>query len=496
MRLGWKIFLASFALITAAVTAVSGVLLRRDFSKRLEILQDSAAAEHTYVSSSLQNSLVQKRTDEKVPVLDSVAVSYAAQDAVEAPLSASGTGYCGAAVLTAGQQGQGTDIIAVARSGEGEESCRPLLPEADRMAEGKCYSASYKDEGGRRLAICSAVPAKEGNMYLYTVYDIDDAYSDFRASLFTAAAVGTAASLAVSLVISLLIYAILRPVADMNKTLRLIADGDFSKRMTVRGGMEEREMAESVNALAQSVQDNVERLESIAEGRKHYVDSLAHEMKTPLTSILCFGDLLRIKRSVSDGERIEYAGIIVDEARRMKNLSSKLLELACADNMELEMEPVSVRELLTESTATIGPALRARGITLEYAGDDGVILCDRELFKSLIYNLCDNAAKASEAGQSVRLRSKAADNGMIISVSDSGIGMTKEVLKKVTEPFYMADKSRSRKAGGAGLGLSLCVEIAKRHNARITAKSRPGVGTTVYVTVPWAKIGGAVGEEK
>lgn len=493
MRLGRKIFLASFALITAAVTAVSGVLLRRDFSKRLEILQDGAAAEHSYVSSSLQSILLQKRTDENVPVLDSAAVSYAVQEAVEAPLSAYGTGYCGAAVFTAGQ---GTDMIAVARTGEGEESCLPLLPEADSMTEGKCYSAICKDEDGRRIAVCSAVTAKEGKMYLYTVYDIDEAYSDFRASLITAAAVGTAASLAVSLVIFLLIYAILRPVSDMNKTLRLIADGDFSKRMTVRGGMEEREMAESVNALAQSVQDNVERLESIAEGRKHYVDSLAHEMKTPLTSILCFGDLLRIKRSVSDGERIEYAGIIVDEARRMKNLSSKLLELACADNMELEMEPVSVRELLTESTATVGPALRARGITLEYTGDDGVILCDRELFKSLIYNLCDNAAKASEAGQSVRLRSKAADNGMIISVSDSGIGMTKEVLKKVTEPFYMADKSRSRKAGGAGLGLSLCVEIAKRHNARITAKSRPGVGTAVYVTVPWAKIGGAVGDEK
>ena len=493
MRLGWKIFLASFALITAAVTAVSGVLLRRDFSKRLEILRDGAAAEHSYVSSSLQSSLLQKRTDENVPVLDSAAVSYAVQEAVEAPLSAYGTGYCGAAVFTAGQ---GTDMIAVARTGEGEESCLPLLPEADSMTEGKCYSAICKGEGGRRIAVCSAVTAKEGKLYLYTVYDIEEAYSDFRASLFTAAAVGTAASLAVSLVIFALICAILRPVSDMNKTLRLIADGDFSKRMTVRGGMEEREMAESVNALAQSVQDNVERLESIAEGRKHYVDSLAHEMKTPLTSILCFGDLLRIKRSVSDGERIEYAGIIVDEARRMKNLSSKLLELACADNMELEMEPVSVRELLTESTATVGPALRARGITLEYTGDDGVILCDRELFKSLIYNLCDNAAKASEAGQSVRLRSKAADNGMIISVSDSGIGMTKEVLKKVTEPFYMADKSRSRKAGGAGLGLSLCVEIAKRHNARITAKSRPGVGTAVYVTVPWAKIGGAVGDEK
>ena len=80
---------------------------------------------------------------------------------------------------------------------------------------------------------------------------------------------------------------------------------------------------------------------------------------------------------------------------------------------------------------------------------------------------------------------------MIISVSDSGIGMTKDVLKKVTEPFYMADKSRSRKAGGAGLGLSLCVEIAKRHGARLTAKSKPGVGTSIFITVPWAKSGEA-----
>lgn len=315
--------------------------------------------------------------------------------------------------------------------------------------------------------------------------------------MLAAATFCTAAAFGVTVLLYLLIYsALLRPVSDMNKTMRLIVDGDYTKRMEMHGGGERKEIAESVNAVAESVQDKVERLESIAEGRKHYVDSLAHELKTPLTSILCFGDLLRIKRSVSDGERVEYAGIIVDEARRMKSLSSKLLELACADNMELETEPVSVRELLAESVATIGPALRAKGIALEYSGDDGVIVCDRELFKSLIYNLCDNAAKASEAGQSVRLHSRAADNGMIITVSDSGIGMTKEELKKVTEPFFMADKSRSRKAGGAGLGLSLCVEIAKRHNARITAKSRPGVGTSVYVTVPWAKIGGAANEDK
>ena len=132
---------------------------------------------------------------------------------------------------------------------------------------------------------------------------------------------------------------------------------------------------------------------------------------------------------------------------------------------------------------------------------------DKDIFiRELVSNACDAVTKLQKlsmmgeadipAEEAYEIHVVLDQDKKTLQIIDNGIGMTKEVLKKVTEPFYMADKSRSRKAGGAGLGLSLCVEIAKRHNARITAKSRPGVGTAVYVTVPWAKIGGAVGDEK
>ncbi len=244
----------------------------------------------------------------------------------------------------------------------------------------------------------------------------------------------------------------------------------------------------TLDSLTESLErseNEAKRLKTVADGRKQFVDSLAHELKTPLTSILCFADLLRIKKNVSESERIEYSGIIVDEARRIRGLSSKLLELAVAENGELDLEKTSVADILTEAAAVLSPALEAKGIKLITEFEDGTVLCDRELFKSLIYNLTDNAAKASEAGQSVRLQSKAEPNGIVITVKDEGIGMTADVLRKISAPFYMADKSRSRKAGGAGLGLSLCVEIARRHGARITMKSRPGKGTSVFLTVPY-----------
>ena len=486
MQLKWKIFLVSLFLITAAVSVTAFVVLRLDFSAEIENLRSAAVREHTYLSVSLQNRIAYERLSDDVPVLGDDDIARLASLTVGARISNRDKNrLCGGHVRR-------KDEAEPAISSFGELPELSLLPKTDDMEIGKSYCRIYSSEkGAKRLAVCSVAAPKEGTLYIYTLYDIDSAYESYGASQLKVGIASVSFGIVISLVLFAVTSAMLRPLSDMNDTLRLIAGGDYSQRAAVRGGAEEKEIAENINAVAESVEETVDRLESIANGRKRYIDSLAHEMKTPLTSILCFGDLLRIKRSVSDEERIEYSGIIVDEARRMKNLSSKLLELACADSMELDMEPTSVRELLEESRATIAPALKARGIHMDYSGDDGTVMCDRELFKSLIYNLCDNAAKASEAGQTVRLRSKAADNGMIISVSDSGIGMTKDVLKKVTEPFYMADKSRSRKAGGAGLGLSLCVEIAKRHGARLTAKSKPGVGTSIFITVPWAKSGEA-----
>jgi len=232
------------------------------------------------------------------------------------------------------------------------------------------------------------------------------------------------------------------------------------------------------------VEDNVHRLENIAESRKQFTDSFAHEMKTPLTSILCYGDLLRIKRDVSEAERLEYSAVIVEEAKRLKALSSKLLELATTESANLELEKIDLSGLFSEIESAVRPILSARNITLEVKGEGSTLLGDKDLIRSLVYNLIDNAQKASSEGGEIILSQARTDDKTLITVTDRGIGMTDEVLKRVCEPFYMADKSRSRKAGGAGLGLSLCAEIVRRHGGAISIDSTPGKGTRVEVSFP------------
>ena len=117
---------------------------------------------------------------------------------------------------------------------------------------------------------------------------------------------------------------------------------------------------------------------------------------------------------------------------------------------------------------------------------------DKPLFTSLLYNLVDNAAKASQDGQEIALTCRRAPDGVRLAVSDHGIGMSADSIAKVTEPFYMVDKSRSRKAGGAGLGLALCAEIAKRHGAALLIDSQPGEGTTVTILFPNREKGAAL----
>ncbi len=117
---------------------------------------------------------------------------------------------------------------------------------------------------------------------------------------------------------------------------------------------------------------------------------------------------------------------------------------------------------------------------------------DKELFKSLLYNLIDNAIKASTTGQTIRLVGKNTEGHILIKIIDEGIGIPKEEIDHIIKPFYMIDKARTRKSGGAGLGLSLCVEIARLHNGVINIESEIGKGTCISIDIK----GGRINEKK
>ncbi len=479
MKLKWKIFLVSLLFIMIAVSITALTVLHITFSSTIEKEKQSAAAYHSYFSASLSNRLTYEELQSGVAVLEDTDVKKIVSSSA-ADFSSFGSAEAVLVIKDETVLGSGGKVFDIDRS---------KLPAPEEMLEDKYYICIYDTNGSTILTTASLVNNKSSSFVCYTAHDITATYVSYK----NLSGMAGTASIAFALLVSVILFGftafLLRHISRLNNSIRSISEGNYSARATVEGSKELREIAENINIMAEAVEGNVERLEDIADGRKRYVDSLAHEMKTPLTSILCYADLLRIKRDVTEEERLEYSSVIVDEARRLKSLSSKLLELATADNAELDFEMISVAAILKEVETTLMPALAIRGISLSISIEDGLIYADRELFKSLIYNLADNAAKASEKGQSIMIISRAAENGMIITVADRGIGMTKDVLRKITEPFYMADKSRSRKAGGAGLGLSLCVEIARRHNAKIKIKSRPGRGTSVFITIPYAKKG-------
>lgn len=232
----------------------------------------------------------------------------------------------------------------------------------------------------------------------------------------------------------------------------------------------------------------MEQLQHIADSRKQFVDNFAHELKTPLTSIMGFGDLMRVTRSMDAELRQEYAQIIVTEAKRLQTLSGKLLQLATTEHVQAEMERISAAALFEEIRIATAPMCLQRHIRLSVHCDKTALFIDKELFKSLLYNLIDNAIKASRPCGEIQLSCQTKRGKSIIAVKDHGIGMNAQQLQRATEPFYMADKSRSRKENGAGLGLSLCCKIARMHNTQLHIRSHEGKGTIVWLVLPAAEV--------
>lgn len=225
---------------------------------------------------------------------------------------------------------------------------------------------------------------------------------------------------------------------------------------------------------------SIENLENVAARREEFIGSFAHELKTPLTAIIGYADMLRSKE-MAPKSRFTAAGYIFSEGKRLEALSLKLMDIIVAGNQTFEPRKFEVGYFIRSIAAVTVPSLSNDGLTLDMRWEPGEIQVEPDLFKTLMINLVDNARKASHKGGVIELFGKAEESGYALYVRDHGRGMPKEELSKITEPFYMIDKSRSRAQNGAGLGLALCQRIAELHGTRLEYDSTLGEGTTVRV---------------
>ena len=228
------------------------------------------------------------------------------------------------------------------------------------------------------------------------------------------------------------------------------------------------------------LETKLKSLEETANHREEFIASFAHELKTPLTAIIGYADMLRSK-DMTPKTRFTAAGYIFSEGKRLEALSLKLLDIIVAGKQDFTRRQYDAGYLIREVAAVSAPSTGGDGLNLNIRCEPGQVMIEPDLFKTLLINLVDNARKASKKGQTVELYGKNEEGGFAFYVRDYGRGMKQEELSKITEPFYMIDKSRSRAQNGAGLGLALCQRIAELHDTKLEYTSEPDKGTTVRV---------------
>lgn len=326
-------------------------------------------------------------------------------------------------------------------------------------------------DGGVQATYASSL---QGGLQLATAYDLTDLYRGRDAALRRFLLLEAAVLAAGAAVTAVFARRMTRPLRTLTTASAEIADGDYARRTGLHTGDEIETLSSSFDKMADAVQEKITALQADVRQREDFMGAFAHELKTPMTSIIGYADMLRTIQA-SPAEQYEAVGAIYHEGRRLEALSGKLLALLGLGEETITLQPTAL--------AALWPRLQAAcpGVPLQLPACDAAVQADADLLLDLLCNLVGNAVKASEPGQPVEVR--AADNGdtVTLTVADHGCGIPQSEISRVTEPFYMVDKSRARKQGGSGLGLALCKRIAEVHGSDLHIESTPGEGTRVSV---------------
>lgn len=352
--------------------------------------------------------------------------------------------------------------------------------------ENTCNSIIWRENNNYYLQLCSSMDINTENLdisQMDIVYDITSVYAaraqeqnTFRLLLIAIFVVGSITSMIAASLLT-------KPLEKLSSLAQHISHGDYSARLHIHSGDEIEALANDFNNMADTIEDNISELHFSMEKQEQFMGSFAHELKTPMTSIIGYADLLR-SQNMSEDETNEAANYIFSEGKRLESLSLKLLDLLVVKNQETILTPTDPSLAIQNVINVMKPELAKEHITLKSSCRKGCCMMDIDLFQSLIINIIDNARKAIDDNGLIHVAGTVRDDNYVIIIKDNGRGMPPEEITRISEAFYRIDKSRSRAQGGAGLGLAICSKIAEIHQAKIKYKSAIGRGTVVTITLP------------
>jgi len=361
---------------------------------------------------------------------------------------------------------------------DGFETDDELLAQTD--AGTKAYRTIYL-EGHYYIQTGSTVNALDRVLYLETLRDVSVVF-DERALGFRVYRRVTVVMLLLGMAaMHLISFLLTKPIRLLTRATKKMAAGDYAYRARKVSNDELGQLTLDFNHMAEALEENINKLEDEIQAKEDFVGAFAHELKTPLTAIIGYADMLR-SRKLDEEKSLLSANYIYTEGKRLEAMSIRLLDIMVTRHGQAQFQEVQAESLFQYLQ---GMFRTNENMKFVYSFDKAVVWAESNLIITVLINLLDNACKASEPGSIIEVRGFSGEEGYLFQVKDYGMGIPDGELKKITKAFYMVDKSRARERNGAGLGLALCTEILSLHHSSLSIESKLGEGTCISFLLPW-----------
>ncbi|MCC8163092.1 MAG: HAMP domain-containing histidine kinase [Lachnospiraceae bacterium] len=443
MKLFVRMYLCVLLLLTASLSFAEYYTVSASFENAMSRQMDDALQQHQIVKYALRSNLLTVQRNSKVT--EEAIQEMAEQTAESLAVTLS---------LTTAEEGAQTDTLT--------------------------YSI-LNEEDAEMLTVVSTFTQGERSLTLTTVQDISNLFQESEMLQQNCQLVFLVVECIGAMCSLLLTWYLTSLVLQLERTSRVFAEGDYSTRATIHSHDEIGDLAHTFNAMADSIEEKIQQLEVSVQQQEAFTANFAHELKTPMTSIIGYADTLCQKEMPQEQVR-EAAEYILNEGMRLEALSFKLLELFTLNQQDFLLEVMEVETVFRDVEMSYRNSGGRGSVTLHFQCETGCIRIEYDLFKTLLLNLIDNAIKSG--GSSVMILGHRSREGYQIQVTDDGCGIPAPELSRITEAFYMVDKSRSRSEHGAGLGLALCEKITRIHGGSLRFYSVEGEGATVELLLP------------
>lgn len=471
--------------LTGIVGVVAIALVSGYLSNRVEDALYEQRVEEALADALTRTAQIQQQFDASTATTQAQVQAVAAQilRAAQSP----GSGAIRTWMRPAGTSAGGGINVRVNGQIEVSEELRAAVQESG-MQQWQAIEVDTADGVGPGVVVGSLVnPPQVGPHELYFTYSLIPEQNTLTLIQRTLTLAGLTLFGLLAAMAWYLTRQVLGPVQQAARTAEQLATGHLEQRMTVRGRDELALLSRSFNEMAESLQDQIERLANLSRLQQQFVSDVSHELRTPLTTIRMASEVLHDARGDFDPVTRRSAELLHTQVDRFEALLADLLEISRFDAgaAVLDVEHLDVRSVVRRAVDLAAPLAERMGtsIALEEPDQECRADVDPRRVERILRNLLANAVEHAD-GNPIVVVVAADANAVSVSVIDHGIGMTPRQTEQVFDRFWRADPSRARTLGGTGLGLAISLEDARLHAGTLEAWGRTGVGATFRLTLP------------